>query len=33
MTFWQEIIFGITILLVGLFLEDWIDRWRGGKRG
>ena len=30
-TVWQEILFGLIMLALGLFLEDWIDRWRGRK--
>ena len=31
-SFWQEVIFGVTLLFLGLFLEDWIDGWRNRKR-
>lgn len=35
MTFWQEVTFGIVMLIIGLALENWIDVWREnrGKRG
>ena len=29
---WQEILFGLLMLLLGLFLEDYIDRYRDRKR-
>ena len=29
---WQEIIFGVVMLCVGLFLEDRIDIWRERRR-
>ena len=29
---WQEVVFGGIMLLIGLFLEDWIDRYRDRKR-
>ena len=32
MTAWQEVVFGVALLVAGLFLEDWIDRWRGRQR-
>ena len=32
MTFWQEITFGLTLLIVGLVLEKWID-WYWPNRG
>lgn len=25
---WQEIIIGIVLMVVALFAEDWIDRYR-----
>lgn len=31
MSAWQEILFGISMLFLGLFLEDKIDQWRGRK--
>lgn len=33
MSFWQEVIFGVVMLIVGLFAEDWIDRYRSRKNG
>lgn len=27
----DEIIFGFGMMLIGLYLEDWIDRFRGRK--
>ena len=32
MSAWQEIVFGLLMLVVGLFLEDWIDQWRERRR-
>lgn len=32
MSAWQEVVFGIVLLIVGLFLEDWIDQWRERRR-
>ena len=32
MSRWQEMLFGVAMLLLGLFLEDWIDRYRDRKR-
>lgn len=31
MSFWQEVTFGVLMLVIGLFAEDWIDQWRGRK--
>ena len=28
----DEMVFAVTMLLIGLFLEDWIDQWRGRKQ-
>lgn len=28
---WQELLWGLMLLVAGLFLEDWIDRYRGRK--
>lgn len=33
MSFWGEIVWGMILLLSGLFLEDWIDKWRGRRNG
>ena len=32
LTAWQEILFGLGLLVLGLYLEDRIDRWRARKR-
>lgn len=28
-----EAVYGFALLVLGLYLEDFIDRWRGRKRG
>lgn len=28
----EEIAFGLLMLVVGLYLEDWIDQWRERRR-
>lgn len=30
---WAEILLGFGFLILALFLEDWIDQWRGRQRG
>ena len=29
---WQEIVFGVVLMLFGLLIEDRIDQWRDRRR-